>query len=1011
MVDKQNESNKWQHLREVLPDDVIVVDPQGVIVFVSDTVKDLAGYESGELLGASIERLVPNDRREAHVANRSRYQQSPTPQLMSDHRYPLRRRDGTTVDVAIALSPLKVDATTFVVASLTPVGTTETPSPNQAITLAAAALLAERETDYRSAFEHTPAPMYFTNPRDAITVANDAFARLVGRSKHELIGLRASDFTHADDLAIAERANARLAADERDVVRYSTRYVHASGRLVEVDVSKSAVRAKDGIIRRFIVSVLDSTDRRRHERSAALLSQVRRLAIVATNESELLTTFCHLLADVGGYKLVTYASATATSVVAPATVVDRWPRPDDGPGAEAIATGAAVLYATTGHGSPSWRRFAADHGLTGAAAVALSINGNVHAVTVFHDQATSISTASLVDLEELVHELELGIAHVRAVTETQDALDVARVTYDALAEAESALAESERRFRLAFSENMAPMAFVGLDDVLIDVNNAFVTMVGRSRHELIGRDTKWFTHPDDLDVTEDARVRLVRGEVEQTKYVKRFIHRTGRTVVAEVLKTPVRADDGRILYFIASDRDITEERQLSEQLLHRALHDPLTGLANRALFEDRLSQARERIARNGGYGAVLLIDLDDFKGVNDTYGHHIGDRLLVGVARRFELVSRSIDTLGRVGGDEFLYLAEGLNGPDEATAIAERLIHVLAEPFSLDGLAIEQHATIGVASYNDGVIDGAECIKRADAAMYDAKRNHRGHYELFQSAMLASSMHRVTIAQSLSHALRSNEVDMHYQPIVSLSTMQIVGFEALMRWNSSREGSIPPSVFIPVAEQSDLIYGLGDFAIREAVRAAVTWGADGSYGDRCYVSVNLSVAQFRSPGLVPFLREVLDEVGLPASRLVLEITEAAAAADLDETIETFERLRAIGVGVALDDVGLGHTSFLGIAKLDLHTIKVDRSVVQGLGNGIGHDVPLSTVCSLGHDLGVALLAEGVETVYQLERLRAIGCELVQGHLIAPPVPKDEVFALLATRPTDRLARIATISSH
>ena len=885
---------------------------------------------------------------------------------------------------------------------------TVTPSPRLAKSPAAAARPA-CESDYQTAFEHSPAPMFFASPDDAITVANDAFARLVGRSRLELIGLHSSTFTHPEDLAIAARANSRLVGDERDVVRYSIRFAHTSGRLVEVDVSKSAVRATDGHIRRFIVSVLDSTERRRHERSAALLSQVRRLAIVATSEAELLTTFCNVLVDVGGYRLVTYASATETSVVAPTTALDQWPRPDDGPGAEAIATGAAVLYGTSGRTSPSWRQFAAERGLSSAAAVTLAVGGTFRAITVFHGQVEAVNAASLVDLEELVHELELGLAHVRAVTETQEALDAARVAYDALTDAESALAASERRFRLAFSQNMAPMVFVGLDDVLMEVNDAFVDMVGHTRDELVGRDTKWITHPDDLETTEDARIRLVRGEVEQIKYTKRFIHRTGRAVVAEVLKTPVRADDGRILYFIASDRDITEERQLAEQLLHRALHDPLTGLANRALFEDRLGQARERLVRNGGFGAVLLIDLDDFKGVNDTYGHHVGDRLLVGVARRFELVSRSIDTLGRVGGDEFLYLAEGLNGPEEAAAIAERLLHVLAEPFSLDGLAIEQHATIGVALYNDGVLDGPECIKRADAAMYDAKRKHRGHYELFQPAMLASSVHRFSLAQSLSYALRSNEVDMHYQPIVSLPTLQVVGFEALMRWNSSREGSIPPSVFLPIAEQSDLIYGLGDFAIREAVRAAVTWGADGSYGDRCYVSVNLSAAQFRSPGLVPFVREVLDEVGLPTSRLVLEITESVAAADPSETVATVERLRAVGVGVALDDFGTGHSSLARLAELDPPMVKIDRSFIHALDERASHDVVLEAVCSLGHDLGVTMLAEGVETLDQLERLRAVGCQLVQGHLIAPPVPKDEVFAQLAIRPKERLARISATS--
>ena len=1008
-MDMSTESNEWRHLREILPDDIIIVDVSGIITYASDSVAAFGGYSPEELVGTSIERLVPDAQRATHATHRDRYHESPTARLMSDHHHPMRRRDGTSIDVGIALSPLSVEGHTFVVASVTPRDVATQPSPSRALKMAAIALLAEREADYRAAFEHTTAPMYFADPDGVITVANDAFARLVGRSHSELVGHRTSAFTHPQDLGVAEAAHARLASGELDSVRYTKRYVHPSGRVIEADVAASSVRTSGGRIRRFIVSVLDSTDRRRRERSASLLSHVRRLAIVATDASELLSQFCQLLVDVGGYRLATYASATETILVAPILAVDQRPGPDDGPGAEAIATGASMLYATPGHGSPGWRRYAERYALHGAAAVALRVNDEFHAVSVVGDHPGALDGSSLLDLEELVHELELGLAHVSAIVETQDALDAARTAYDALAVAETALAQSERRFRLAFSENMAPMAFVGTDDVLIDVNDAFVDMVGRSRDELIGRDTTWITHPDDLGTTEDARRRLVRGEVEQIKYVKRFIHRTGRTVVVEILKTPVCADDGRILYFIASDRDITEERQLSEQLLHRALHDPLTGLANRALFEDRLGQARERLVRNGGFGAVLLIDLDDFKGVNDTYGHHVGDRLLVGVARRFELVSRSIDTLGRVGGDEFLYLAEGLNGLEEAVAIAERLLHVLVEPFSLDGLVIEQHATIGVALYTDGAIDGAECIKRADAAMYEAKRHHRGHYEIFQPAMLASAVHRFTLAQSLSHALRSDEVVMHYQPIVSLPTFQVVGFEALMRWNSSREGSIPPSVFIPIAEQSDLIYGLGDFAVREAVRAAVTWGTDGSYGDQCYVSVNLSAAQFRSPGLVPFVRDALDEVGLPAARLVLEITESVATADLAETIAVVDRLRAIGVGVALDDFGTGHSSLARLAELEPQMVKIDQSFVHALDERSHHDVVLDAVFALGQDLGVTMLAEGVETVEQLTRLRALGCQLVQGFLISRPVPEDEVYTELATRPKERLSRIAAIS--
>ena len=1007
-----NQSNEWRQLRDVLPDDIIIVDVHGIIGYVSDAVAALAGYATDELVGTSIERLVPDEQREAHVAHRARYQESPTPRFMRDHHHQLRHRDGRTFPVGIALSPLRVEGRDMVVAAVSIIDASlAPPTPERALKMAAAASLAEREADYRAAFEHTMAPMYFTDHDDVITVANEAFARLVGISRLELVGRSARAFTHPDDLDLTEHVRDQLISGELDAVHFAKRYVHATGRIVEVDVTASTVRASDGSVRRFIVSVLDTTERRRRERSTALLSHVRRLAIVATDESELLGQFCQLLVDLGGFRIVSYGSTTETRVVAPLTATDQWPAPRDGPGAEAITSGSAVLYGSSEHGSPAWHDYAERLGLRSAAAVALRVRGTAFAVSVFHDRPDGIDVAILLDLEEVVHELELGLAHVSAVTETRDALDAARDAYDALTRAESALAESERRFRLAFSENMAPMVFVGLDDILLDVNDAFVEMVGRSRDELVGRDSAWFTHPDDRTTTEDARQRLVTGEVEQIKYTKRFIHRTGRTVVVEILKTPVRDDDGRIMYFIASDRDITEERQLSEQLLHRALHDPLTGLANRALFEDRLGQARERLLRNGGYGAVLLIDLDDFKGVNDTYGHHVGDQLLVGVARRFELVSRSIDTLGRVGGDEFLYLAEGLTDSDEAATIADRLLRVLDEPFSLDGLTIEQHATIGVALYNDGSLDGAECIKRADTAMYEAKRNRRGHYEIFQPAMLASAVHRFTLAQSLSRALRASEVAMHFQPIIALPTYQVVGFEALMRWNSSREGSIPPSVFLPIAEQSDLIYSLEDFAIREAVRAAASWGVDGSYGDQCYVTINLSAAQFRSPKLVPLVADALTEVGLAPSRLVLEISEAVASADLAETIMIIERLRAIGVGTALDDFGTGHASLARLAELHPQMVKIDQSFVHTLGGRPNHDVVLDAVFALGQDLGVTMLAEGVETTEQLAQLRALGCQLVQGFLLSPPVPEDEVFAQLATRPRERLSRITTISQN
>ena len=282
---------------------------------------------------------------------------------------------------------------------------------------------------------------------------------------------------------------------------------------------------------------------------------------------------------------------------------------------------------------------------------------------------------------------------------------------------------------------------------------------------------------------------------------------------------------GATLYFLISVRDVTQERALSAQLSHQALHDALDGLANRVLFEDRLSQANARTARRGGWNAVLMLDLDNFKAVNDTLGHHVGDLLLVALARRLEEVTRSSDTLCRLGGDEFLYLAEGLTSPTQAEEVAERVLGVVAAPFLLAGMQFEQHASIGVVVWEGPNRDCAELLQNADVAMYEAKRQGEGRHVVFTPAMYEEADNRFALTRDLGHALQFGEISMHYQPLVNLATSELVGFEALMRWEHPKRGQVPPGVFIPLAEQSDLIFELGSFALREAVAEASSWEA------------------------------------------------------------------------------------------------------------------------------------------------------------------------------------------
>jgi Amt family ammonium transporter len=559
---------------------------------------------------------------------------------------------------------------------------------------------------------------------------------------------------------------------------------------------------------------------------------------------------------------------------------------------------------------------------------------------------------------------------------------------------EQARADAELRFRVAFENNMAPMTFADANDRIIAVNDAMCEMVGFTKEELLGCDSTPFTYPDDVGITESTHQRLISGEVEQERYIKRYLRKDGRVIDVEVSRSPARDADGNILYFVFSERDITEERALAAQLKHQALHDPLTGLANRALFEDRLAQAHGRVVRQGGIGAVLLIDLDDFKGVNDTHGHFVGDQLLTAIANRLELITRTADTLCRFGGDEFLYLAEGLVSAKEAEFLAERLIRVIAEPYNIAGFLIEQRASIGIVIWDSTCTSFSETIQNVDAALYEAKRNVRGHHVVFTPTMHQNAVSRFSLVQELRQAFNAGDLAMHYQPIADLTTSEVVGFEALMRWNHPDRGWVPPNDFIPLAEQSDLIIELGSFALRESILEASKWASQDATTRRPYVTVNLSARQFLDPGLVPTIKRLLRESALPSQYLILEITESVALIDIDETMMVLEHLGNLGVGVALDDFGTGFSSLSYLARLNPRIIKIDQSFVRPVDDCLRNDTLLETIISMGQKLDMTMLAEGIETEPQFSRLRRLGCELGQGYLFSPAVPNDQVEAMV-----------------
>jgi diguanylate cyclase (GGDEF)-like protein/PAS domain S-box-containing protein len=553
----------------------------------------------------------------------------------------------------------------------------------------------------------------------------------------------------------------------------------------------------------------------------------------------------------------------------------------------------------------------------------------------------------------------------------------------------------ESHFRLAFEDIMAPMMFHDLEHRIIAVNTAFCHMVGRERDELLGRDSTSFTHPADLEITGNIHRLLTSGELQQARYVKRYLHRDGRTIVVDVLKSPARDQDGTTLYYVISQRDITEEHLLVEQLSHQALHDPLTGLANRALFEDRLANAHARSARSRGVGAVLLMDLDDFKNVNDTYGHLVGDQLLVALSARLSTITRTGDTLCRFGGDEFLYLADGLSATRDADLVATRLLEAFDEPFVIAGLRIEQRASIGVALWDPTAADPSECLRDADVALYEAKRLGKRRHVVFTASMRQRSIDRFALQRDLKVALRTDALEMHYQPIVYLTTAEVVGFESLMRWHDPERGWVSPATFIPLAEESGLIIELGHLALRKVSTAMESWRPNFAHHAPPFITINLSARQFHDPRLIGDVRLSLERGAFNADDLILEITESTALEDIDETMTIIAGLHDLGVGIALDDFGTGYSSLSYLAQLQPRIIKIDQSFLGANPDDSRRDTLLATIITLGHRLDMTVLAEGIETPRQLQRLRELGCELGQGYLFSPAVAADAVASAMS----------------
>lgn len=560
----------------------------------------------------------------------------------------------------------------------------------------------------------------------------------------------------------------------------------------------------------------------------------------------------------------------------------------------------------------------------------------------------------------------------------------------------AAIKDNSERFRSAFDHSAIGMALVSPEGRWLQVNRALCVLLGYSEPELMATDYLTITHPDDLATALTNIRQLLKGKIPSYQTEKRYVHKLGHEVWVSWNASLARDEYTGSAHLIFQIQDITDRKRAEERLLHDAFHDSLTGLPNRALFMDHLKMAIARTERNQGRRfAVLYLDLDRFKIVNDSLGHMIGDQLLVGIAKRLQNSMRPADTIARLGGDEFTILVEDVNDENEVIFVVERLQHELSAPFSLSGREVFTTVSIGIALSSSDSAQAEEILRDADTAMYRAKMHGKARYEIFDVAMHAQAVKLLQLETDLRLALERGEFFVQYQPIISLDTFNLSGFEALVRWKHPEHGFISPADFIPVAEETGLIIPLGEWVLREACYQMQRWHEKFPNNTPLFTSVNLSVKQFNQPDLIQKIALIIRETGLAPQSLKLEITESAVSEKIETAAEMMGQLRAIGVKLSMDDFGTGYSSLSHLHRFPLDTLKIDRSFISLMQANDENMEIVRTIVGLARNLGMDLVAEGVETYDQITILRKLGCEYGQGYFFSKPIDAADATSFIA----------------
>lgn len=802
--------------------------------------------------------------------------------------------------------------------------------------------LKESEERHRAALDASPDPVVIYDRQGVVTYLNPAFSRVFGWEAGELVG-RALDFVPDSEKKITARRVAQ-ALDGETVQGFESLRHTKDGRVRDVTISSACYRDREGRVGGIIVTLRDVTERRRREQ--------------ALKHSEASLVRAQKMAHLGNWE-IDLASGGISCSEEVFSIYGVEPGPD--------GISLEQVFRSTHRDDLRQLREAVEGAQAHTAPIDLE-----HRIVRPGGEVRTVH-----QLGEVVRDGQ-GRA-LKIVGAVQDI---------------TARRRSEEQMRLLariFENTIEGIMVTDTEGVIQMVNQAFSAITGFSESEALGSTPRILSsgrHPSQFYAAMWREIKdsgSWQGEIWNRR-------KNGEALPVWLTITAITDSRGGVSHYVGVFHDITEMKRSEERITHQAYHDALTGLPNRMLFNDRLGVALAHAARNRRGLAVIFLDLDNFKNINDTMGHAAGDMLLQSVAKRLVRWVREEDTVARIGGDEFIMLVQGTEDPDYVVHVASRILESLSEPFRIKEREFYISASIGITIFPHDGRDIETLVSNADIAMYRAKEEGRNKYKLFTPAMNAKLVQRLALETNLRKALTRGEFWVHYQPKVDLTSGRVVGLEALVRWDRPGVGLVRPDDFIPLAEETGLIVPIGEWVLRTACQRTKAWHEAG-YTD-LQVAVNLSPRQFQQRNLVSMVDSILDETGLPPGALELEITENVVMISVEQAIVTLGELSRLGVQLAMDDFGRGYSSLYYLKRFPMNALKIDKSFVSDIDVDPDGASIVHTIINMSRSLNLKVIAEGVETAAQLAFLREHQCDQLQGYLFSRPVSDEEVTALL-----------------